>query len=58
MGRNPVSVDSIMARVMGFNSKKIRQLLEAEKFDLGTLNPKVLGSNIESIKVPFNPPTM
>lgn len=57
IGRNPVSVDSTMARVMGFNPEKIRQLLEAEKFDLGTLNPKVLGANVESIKVQFNPPT-
>lgn len=57
IGRNTVSVDSTMARVMGFNPEKIRQLLEAEKFDLGTLNPKVLGVSVESIKVQFNPPT-
>ena len=57
IGRKPVSVDSTMARVMGFNPAKIRQLVEAEKFELGTLNPKVIGSSIESIKVQFNPPT-
>ncbi len=57
VGSNTVSVDSTMARVMGFNPEKIRQLLEAEKFDLGTLNPKVLGASVESIKVKFNPPT-
>jgi len=57
IGRNTVSVDSTMARVMGFNPENIRQLLEAEKFDLGTLNPKVLGASVESIKVQFNPPT-
>lgn len=57
IGSNTVSVDSTMARVMGFNPEKIRHLLEAEKFDLGTLNPKVLGASVESIKVQFNPPT-
>jgi uncharacterized protein (DUF362 family) len=56
IGRNPVSVDSTMARVMGFNPAKIRQLVEAEKFDLGTLNPKIIGSSVESVKVQFNQP--
>ncbi len=57
IGRNPVSVDSTMARIMGFNPKNISKLLEAEKFDLGTLNPKVTGCSVESIKLQFNPPT-
>jgi uncharacterized protein (DUF362 family) len=57
VGRNPVSVDSTMARIMGFNPAKIRQLVEAEKFDLGTLDPKIIGSSVESVKVQFNPPT-
>lgn len=44
-------------KIMGFNPEKIRQLLEAEKFDLGTLHPKVLGASVESIKIQFNSPT-
>ncbi len=57
IGRNPVSVDSTMTKIMGFNPEKIPQLILAEKFDLGTLNPKITGSTVESIKVQFNPPT-
>jgi uncharacterized protein (DUF362 family) len=57
IGRKPVSVDSTMAKIMGFNPEKIHHLLEAAKFDLGMLNPRVTGCSIESIKVQFNPPT-
>jgi len=56
IGWNPVAVDSTMARVMGFNPEKIRQLLEAEQMGLGSLHPKVLGASVESVKVQFNLP--
>ncbi len=56
LGSRPVSVDATMARVMGFKPEKIRHLVEAEKYDLGTLNPKVLGENLESAIVKFKPP--
>ncbi len=56
LGSRPVSVDATMARVMGFKPEKIRHLVEAEKYDLGTLNPKVLGENLESTTVKFKPP--
>jgi len=35
LGRDPVSVDATMARVMGFKPEKIRHLVEAEKHGLG-----------------------
>ena len=57
VGKNTVSVDSTMARVMGFDPCMIRQLLVAEKVGLGSLHPKVLGVSVESIRVQFNPPT-
>ncbi len=57
MGKNPVSVDSTMARIMGFRPEKIRHLVEAERLGLGTLNPEVLGEDLRSITVKFNPPT-
>ncbi len=57
LGRNPVSVDATMARIMGFEPKKIRHLVEAEKYGLGTLDPKVLGKSLKSVTVKFKPPS-
>ncbi len=57
LGSKPVSVDATMARVMGFEPEKIRHLVEAEKYDLGTLNPKVLGKTLKSATVKFKPPS-
>lgn len=56
LGSKPVSVDATMARVMGFKPEKIRHLVEAEKYGLGTLNPKVLGENLKSRTVRFKQP--
>jgi uncharacterized protein (DUF362 family) len=56
LGRNPVSVDATMARVMGFQPERIRHLVEAEKYDLGTLHPTILGETVESVKVRFELP--
>ena len=56
LGRKPVSVDATMARVMGFKPEKIRHLVEAEKYGLGTINPKVLGKSLKSTTVKFKPP--
>jgi uncharacterized protein (DUF362 family) len=56
-GRKSVSVDATMARIMGFNPEKIRHLVEAEKYGLGSLNPKILGTSLKSTTVKFNPPS-
>jgi uncharacterized protein (DUF362 family) len=55
LGRKPVSVDATMARVMGFKPERIRHLVEAEKYGLGSLNPKILGKSLKSTTVKFNP---
>jgi len=55
LGRNPVSVDATMARVMGFKPERIRHVVEAEKHGLGSLNPKILGKSLKSTTVKFNP---
>jgi len=56
VGRKPVSVDATMARVMGFEPEKIHHLAKAEKYELGTLDPKVLGKSLKSAKVKFSSP--
>jgi len=56
MGREPVSVDSTLARIMGFEPEMIPHLIKSSKYNLGTLAPDIVGQNIESVKVKFNPP--
>jgi len=57
LGKKPVSVDATMARIMGFKPESIRHLVSAQKYGLGTLNPKVLGESLESRTVKFDPPS-
>jgi uncharacterized protein (DUF362 family) len=57
LGRNPVSVDAIMARVMGFNPERIRQIVEAERHGLGSMHPEVVGDDPESHVVEFKTPS-
>jgi uncharacterized protein (DUF362 family) len=56
LGHGPVSVDATMARIMGFDPRKIRHLVESAKYDFGTLDPNVRGLSIESVAVRFDPP--
>jgi uncharacterized protein (DUF362 family) len=57
LGRNPVSVDATMARVMGFNPERIRHIVEAEKHGLGSLHPEVVGDDPGSHVVEFKKPS-
>ena len=57
LGRNPVSVDSVMARIMGFEPEKIRHIVEAERIGLGAIDPKVVGNEVEECIVEFRKPT-
>ncbi len=56
VGYQPVSVDSVLTRIMGFAPSNIPHLIKASKHDLGTLVPKVLGESIESLVVNFESP--
>ena len=44
IGRDPVSVDATMSRVMGFDPATIRHIVETAQFDRGTLYPHLLGA--------------
>ena len=54
VGRGAVSVDSTMARIMGFEPEQVRHVVESCDYNLGTTTPTVLGESIESIAVKFN----
>jgi len=55
IGKRTVSTDAIMARIMGFEPERIHHLQDAEKYNLGSLNPDVVGEKIETSIVKFNP---
>ncbi len=56
LGHQPVSVDATTARIMGFDPERVHHLVDASRYNLGTLDPTILGQNIKSVKVRFNPP--
>jgi uncharacterized protein (DUF362 family) len=56
VGHGAVSVDATMARIMGFEPEQIRHIMDSYDYDLGTIDPTVLGESIESIAVKFKPP--
>ncbi|MHA1937451.1 MAG: hypothetical protein ACW97O_04500 [Candidatus Thorarchaeota archaeon] len=51
LGKNPASVDSVMAQVMELNAKEIRHLTLAEEKGLGSLSPIVIGESISDVAV-------
>ncbi len=55
LGHGAVSVDSTMARIMGFEPEQVRHIMDTKDYGLGTVNPNILGETIESISVKFDP---
>ena len=56
LGRQPVSVDSVMTKMMSLDSQKVKHLMISSNYDLGSLNPSIYGENIDSVKVKFTVP--
>jgi uncharacterized protein (DUF362 family) len=56
VGHKAASVDATMLRVMGFDPENIRHVVEASKFNQGSLNPAILGEPLDSVKVQFTAP--
>ena len=57
VGVPPVSVDAVMAQIMGFDPTTIRHLVDAVHYGLGTLTPLICGSPLSSIQTSFAKPT-
>ncbi|MFW9832296.1 MAG: DUF362 domain-containing protein [Candidatus Thorarchaeota archaeon] len=43
MGYKPVSVDAMMAQILGLQPENIQHIVACSRFDLGKLNPQILG---------------
>ena len=56
LGHKPASVDATIARIMGFEPREIKHIVESSHLDLGSIDPDVLGESIDSVQVSFNPP--
>lgn len=56
VGHKVASVDATMLRVMGFDPKSIRHVVEASKYDQGSLDPVILGESLDSVRVQFKAP--
>jgi len=54
LGHGAVSVDSTMARIMGFKPEQVRHIMDTKDHGLGSINPNILGEAIETISVKFD----
>ncbi len=55
-GRNPVSVDALCAKLMGFDATEIPHIAKAHEMGLGTMDPEVLGDDWERFACEFEKP--
>jgi len=56
LGKQPVSVDATMTRIFELNPLDVKHLVKSSKYDLGVLDPIVVGESIEGLSEKFNPP--
>ena len=56
LGRQPVSVDAVMTRIFELDPRHVGHLVKSSKYDLGLLEPNVIGEKIEDVKAKFSPP--
>lgn len=54
LGRQPVSVDATMTRIFELDPLDVKHLVKSSKYDLGALDPIVVGESIEELSVKFN----
>ncbi len=56
LGKKPVSVDAAMAQIMGFRPEEVPHIFASSKYNLGVLNPEIIGESIDSLKAKFKIP--
>lgn len=56
IGRDPVSVDSVMTKVFQLNPNNVPHLKRLEPYDLGTMNAEVIGIPVEEVSAKFSTP--
>ena len=56
LGKQPASVDAVMTRIFELDPKDVGHLIKSIKYDLGLLDPIVVGERIEEVSVKFSTP--
>lgn len=54
---DPVAADTVGARIMGVNPKKVEHIVLSEQEGLGSMKVEVVGENIEDVKSEFELPS-
>lgn len=57
VARKPLSVDAAMTQIMGFHPERIRHLVMATRYDLGTLFPSYVGASPDTTCTTFKTPS-
>ncbi len=57
LGKQPVSVDSVMTQMMNLDPRNIKHLVRSSNYNLGELNPEILGSKIHMVRTDFSSPS-
>lgn len=53
-GQDPVAVDSVCARIMGFDPNRIGHIQEAEKRGIGSQTCQIVGEELEQVRTKFD----
>jgi len=53
-GEDPVAVDAVCAKIMGFNPSRISHIKKSEKLGIGTTKFKLVGTSIKNLKINFS----
>jgi uncharacterized protein (DUF362 family) len=56
IGRSPVSVDSVLTRLLGFSPEHVSHLRKLGAGEIGSLEPAIVGETLESLAVKLRAP--
>jgi uncharacterized protein (DUF362 family) len=58
LGREPVSVDAVLTRLLGFRPDLVSHLMKLASEELGGLNPEVVGEQLDKLSVKLKSPKL
>jgi uncharacterized protein (DUF362 family) len=53
-GKDPVAVDSVCARIIGFTPSRVSHIKKSEKLGIGHMKYELIGPELDSLKVDFS----
>lgn len=58
IGKKPVSVDAVLTRLLGFRPEWVSHLMKLALDDLGGLNPRIVGEQLDRLSVKLKSPKL